>query len=419
MDEHAPHAIRDRIDTIYRTDGRKVFATLARVLGDLDAAEEALQDALHVALERWPDEGEPDNPVAWLVSTGRFRAIDRMRKQRRTTGVEPVDLEGAMALPAADVQQRPELDDDRLRLVFMCCHPALSEQARVALTLREVCALTTEQIASAFLLNASTLAQRIVRAKAKIRDAHIPFEVPQPEELPARLDTALRVVYLVFNEGYSASSGEHVQRVDLAEEAIRLGRLLRTLLPDPEVDGLLALMLLQQSRRRARVDADGELVPLDEQDRGVWDRQRIDEGAALVEGALRTGRFGRYCLQAAIAAVHAEAPTPQDTDWPQIAGLYDALLRVEPTPVVALNRAVAVAMRDGPGAGLVLIDELCADGRLDAYHLLHAARADLLRRLGRGREAADSYRRAADLALQQPERRYLERRLRELGEHAS
>ncbi len=415
MTEPPPHPIRERLDALFRTDGRAAFATLARLLGDLDLAEEALQDALRSALERWPVDGEPANPVAWLVSTGRFQAIDRLRRQRRVVAADDLDQVESRSQAAGGTQHRGELADDRLRLVFLCCHPALAEEARLALTLREVCGLTTEQVASAFLMTAPALAQRIVRAKAKIRAARIPFEVPEPEELPARLASVLRVVYLVFNEGYSASSGDAVLRIDLAEEAIRLGRLLQTLLPEPEVDGLLALMLLQQSRRQARVDADGELVPLDEQDRARWDRERIAEGAALVEHALRTGRFGAYCLQAAIAAVHAEAATPQATDWPQIVGLYDALLRVEPTPVVALNRAVAVAMRDGPEAGLRLVDALLGDGRLDGYHLLHAARADLLRRLGRVDDARDAYRLAANLARQGPERRFLERRLRGLA----
>lgn len=400
------------VESVYRRDGRKVFATLVRMLGDFDLAEEALHDAFRAAIERWPVGGVPANPVAWLVSTGRFKAIDALRRDRRFTSLEE-SAAAAEAVPdaAAAWDEQDLLEDDRLRLVFTCCHPGLAEEARIALTLREVCGLTTEEIARAFLLPAPTLAQRIVRAKAKIRAARIPYQVPERDELPQRLASVLRVIYLVFNEGYSASSGDAVVRNDLAEEAIRLARLVHELLPEPEVMGLVALMLLHQSRRAARSDAQGDLVPLEEQDRGSWDAGRIAEGCALAERALATGRFGPYALQAAIAAVHAEARNAKDTDWAQIVGLYDALLHMEPSPVVELNRAVAVAMRDGPVAGLALVDGLLAAGRLDQYHLAHAARADFCRRLGRGAEAAVSYRRALELAQQEPEKRFLARRL--------
>ena len=398
------------VEDIYRKESRRVFATLVRLLGDFDLAEEALHDAFRAALEQWPTEGVPDNPRAWLVSAGRFKAIDNLRRQAR---FDALDDEHAEQLAAEESgREVDEIEDDRLRLVFTCCHPALAPDAQVALTLREVCGLTTEEIARAFLTPAPTLAQRIVRAKGKIRDARIPYEVPGPKELPERLDAVLRVVYLVFNEGYSASSGAALTRSDLSAEAIRLARLLIELLPEPEAMGVLALMLLQESRRDARATADGDLVLLEDQDRARWNRALIDEGVALVERALATRRFGPYSIQAAIAAVHAEAPSAEGTDWPQIVALYDVLLRMDPSPVVELNRAVAIAMRDGPAAGLALVDGLVED--LDSYHLVHAARADLCRRLGRAREARQSYERALNLARQEPERRFLERRIAEL-----
>jgi RNA polymerase sigma-70 factor (ECF subfamily) len=403
-------AARARIDAVYRDESRRVLAALLRLLGDFDLAEEALHDAFRAALAQWPRDGVPDNPVAWLVSAGRFKAIDTLRRRARFDAHLAAIAD---RVDAAGPTEEPTVADDRLRLVFICCHPALPPEAQVALTLREVCGLSTEEIARAFLLPASTLAQRIVRAKARIRDARLPFEVPGPAELPERLDSVLRVIYLVFNEGYSASSGAAVTRGDLSTEAIRLGQLLTTLLPEPEALGLLALMLLQEARRAARSTPDGELVLLPEQDRSLWDRARIAEGSALVERSLRSRRFGPYTLQAAIAAVHAEAPDTGATDWPQIAGLYDVLLRADPSPVVELNRAVAIAMRDGPEAGLALVDAILARGELDDYRLAHSARADLCRRLGRTAEARASYERALALTLQAPERRFLQRRLRE------
>jgi RNA polymerase sigma-70 factor, ECF subfamily len=403
------------LDAVYRTDARRVFATLVRLLGSFDLAEEALHEAFLAAAEAWPRVGVPANPVAWLVSTGRFKIIDQLRRQRRFT---PWDEAAEVVDNLADESQPPEsadeLEDDRLRLIFTCCHPSLSEDARVALTLREVCGLSTEQIASACLVAAPTLAQRIVRAKTKIRDARIPYQVPGPDELPGRLQSVLRVIYLVFNEGYSASSGDAVLRPDLSAEALRLGRLLHELLPEPEVAGLLALMVLHESRRAARVDGAGDLVPLDEQDRSRWDSGLIAEGCALVREALLSRRFGPYALQAAIAAVHAEAQSAADTDWREIVGLYDVLLGFEPGPVVRLNRAVAVAMRDGPAAGLALVDPLLADEALKHYHLAHAAKADLCRRLGDFAGARDAYARALALAKQEPERRFLSRRLAEV-----
>ena len=413
----AANSAREAVDAVYRAESRRVLATLIRLLdGDFDRAEEALHDAFAAALERWPREGVPANPRAWLVSAGRFRAIDAIRRRARfdaKLGQLAVHLESTAADP--EPADGEGVEDDRLRLIFTCCHPALSPDARVALTLREVCGLTTEEIARAFLVPAPTLAQRIVRAKAKIRDARIPYQVPTVADLPERLDAVLHVIYLVFNEGYSASSGDALTRPDLSGEAIRLGRLLVDLLPEPEALGLLALMLLHESRRPARTSPDGELVLLDAQDRARWDRALIGEGCAGVERALRSRRFGPFALQAAIAAVHAEAPAAAGTDWAQIVGLYDVLLRADPSPVVELNRAAAIAMRDGPAAGLALVDALLARGELADYHLAHAARADLLRRLGRAPEAREAYARALALARQEPERRFLARRLAELG----
>jgi len=404
-----------RVNAIYREESRRVFATLVRLLGDFDLAEEALHDAFRAALEQWPREGVPANPRAWLVSAGRFKAIDGIRRRRRFVAMDDVAEEVEAIAEDAPEHDNEGIEDDRLRLVFTCCHPALAPDAQVALTLREVCGLTTEEIAQAFLATAPTLAQRIVRAKAKIRDARIPYRVPSPPELPERLESVLRVIYLVFNEGYSASSGESVTRVDLSAEAIRLGRLLTGLLPEAEAIGLLALMLLQESRRAARSTPEGDLVLLPDQDRALWNREQIAEGLALAHRSLATGRAGPYALQAAIAAVHAEAARAQDTDWFEIVGLYDLLLRTDPSPVVALNRAVAVAMRDGPQAGLELVDELLAGEALRDYRLAHAARADLCRRLGRTGEARAAYERALALTRQGPERRFLERRLAELG----
>ena len=414
MNDKAAASVRKRVEDVYRADSRRVLATLIRLLGDFDLAEEALHEAFRAAVEQWPGEGVPANPIAWLVSAGRFKAIDVIRRQARFSAWDEEQLE-SVADPAPGWEEQETLEDDRLRLVFTCCHPALAPDTQVALTLREVCGLTTEEIASAFLTAPATLAQRIVRAKAKIRDARIPYQVPKKNELPARLDSVLRVIYLVFNEGYNASSGAALTRHDLSAEAIRLGRLLLELLPEPEVTGLLALMLLHESRRPARVSASGELVLLDEQDRTRWDQALIAEGTALVERALGLRRAGPYALQAAISAVHAEAPTAAATDWAQIVGLYDVLARIEPSPVIALNRAVAVAMRDGSAAGLELIDAILASGELADYRLAHAARADLCRRLGRVAEAREAYGRALELTQLEPERRFIERRLGELA----
>jgi RNA polymerase sigma-70 factor (ECF subfamily) len=407
--------VRERVDAVYRAESRRVLATLIRLLGDFDLAEEALHDAFTAALNQWPQQGIPNNPRAWLVSTGRFKAIDAMRRHERFDASQAAIAEQLYTDTSDGAALDESIEDDRLRLIFTCCHPALPPEARVALTLREVCGLTTEEIARAFLTAPPTLAQRIVRAKAKIRDARIPYQVPSSGDLPDRLDTVLQVVYLVFNEGYSASSGESLTRSDLSGEAIRLGRLLVELLPEPEAVGLLALMLLQESRRVARTSPAGDLVLLNDQDRSLWNREQIAEGKTLVERALSSRRFGPYALQAAIAAVHAEAPNAAATDWAQIVGLYDVLVRAEPSPVVELNRAVAVAMRDGPEAGLALIDAILARGDLAEYHLAHAARADLCRRLGRTAEARASYDRALALARQEPERRFLQRRLTELA----
>lgn len=407
--------VRATIDAVYRKESRRIFATLVRVLGDFDLAEEALHDAFRAALEQWRRDGVPENPRAWLVSAGRFKAIDRLRRLTRFDALEE-RREQIEALAAdAGIADDEAVEDDRLRLIFTCCHPALSSDAQVALTLREVCGLTTEEIASAFLTNAPTLAQRIVRAKAKIRDAKIPYETPAAEDLPDRLDDVLRVIYLVFNEGYSASAGESVTRHDLSGEAIRLGRLLVELLHQPEAVGLLALMLLHDSRRAARATADGDLVLLEDQDRSLWNRAFIAEGIALAQQALAVPEIGTYTLQAAIAAVHAGAPDASATDWARIVAFYDLLLQAQPSPVVELNRAVAVAMRDGPAAGLALVDCLLGGEALREYGLAHAARADLCRRLGRIGEARDAYANALALTRQAPERRFLERRLAELG----
>jgi len=418
MEGDARDSIRERVDEVYRTESRRVLATLIRLLGDFDLAEEALHDAFMAAIEQWSAEGVPANPRAWLVSTGRFKSIDAMRRRARfdaSLGELAARIEAAAAdIPEPDLDAVDGVDDDRLRLIFTCCHPALPADAQVALTLREVCGLTTEEIAHAFLTGAPTVAQRIVRAKSKIRDARIPYQVPARTDLPDRLDTVLRVVYLVFNEGYSASSGTSLIRHDVSAEAIRLGRLLVELLPEPEAMGLLALMLLHESRRAARTTPDGELILMDEQDRSLWNRGQIDEGAELVGRALASRRIGPYTLQAAIAALHAEAPSASQTDWTQIVGLYDVLARADPSPVVDLNRAAAVAMRDGPQAGLALIDAILSRGDLADYQLAHSARADLCRRLGKTDEARASYRRALELTRQQPQRRFLERRLREL-----
>jgi RNA polymerase sigma-70 factor, ECF subfamily len=414
--EAADEQARRTVEAVYRAESRRVLATLIRLLGDFDRAEEALHDAFIAAVERWPRDGVPENPRAWLVSTGRFKAIDGMRRRARfdaALGELATQIEAATNDALA--WDEDTFEDDRLRLIFTCCHPALTPDAQVALTLREVCGLTTEEIAHGFLTTPSTVAQRIVRAKAKIRDARIPYQVPARADLPARLDTVLHVVYLVFNEGYSASAGESLTRLDLSNEALRLGRLLAELLPEAEVVGLLALMLLHESRRTARTSASGELVLLDDQDRTLWNRDQIAEGCRLVERALTGRRFGPYTLQAAIAAVHAEATTAAETDWAQIVGLYDVLVRADPSPVVALNRAAAVAMRDGAAAGLAIVDEILAGGDLDEYQFAHSARADLCRRLGRVADARESYARALALTKQGPERRFLERRLREIN----
>lgn len=410
-------AVRSKLEELYRSESRRVFATLVRLLGDFDLAEEGLHDAFRAALEQWPEQGMPANPRAWLVSTGRFKAVDALRRRARFDFVEDLDDRPDPASEGGGDQDSlaDSVEDDRLRLIFTCCHPILSAEAQIALTLREVCGLTTEEIARAFLAAPPTVAQRIVRAKARIRDARIPYAVPARAELPDRLDSVLRVIYLVFNEGYSASAGDSLTRAELSAEAIRLGRLLAELLPEPESIGLLALMLIQESRRAARTTPAGDLVLLDEQDRSQWRHELIAEGTALVEHALASGPAGPYALQAAIAAVHAEAPTAAATDWAQIVGLYDLLLQRYPSPVVELNRAVALAMRDGLAAGLAAIDAILTRGELADYHLAHAARADLCRRLGRNDEARAAYRRALALTRQGPEQRFLERRLAELA----
>jgi RNA polymerase sigma-70 factor, ECF subfamily len=416
MTEYAIERVRETVEGVYRTESRRILATLIRLLSDFDLAEDALHDAFRAAMEKWPHEGVPSNPRSWLISAGRFKALDAMRRRVRLDASQATIAERLYTETSdAALLDDEGIEDDRLRLIFTCCHPALAAEARVALTLREVCALTTEQIARAFLTVPSTLAQRIVRAKAKIRDARIPYQVPSPAELAERLDTVLQVIYLVFNEGYSASSGASLTHADLSSEAIRLGRLLVELLPEPEAVGLLALMLLQESRRIARTSATGDLILLEDQDRSLWNRELIAEGKALAKQALSSPRLGPYTLQAAIAAVHAEATPAAATDWAQIVERYDALLLAQPSPVVELNRAVAVAMRDGPEAGLAQIEAILARGDLEDYHLAHAARADLCRRLGRPAEAQAAYARALVLTRQEPERRFLERRLRELG----
>ncbi len=415
MNNHNPEDVHRQIDAIYRSESRRVLATLIRLLGSFDIAEDALHEAFRVALEKWPDEGIPGNPVAWLVSTGRFKAIDNLRRHARFDVLQADLLERYDAENADSAEPDDHaVADDRLRLIFTCCHPALSREAQLALTLREVCGLTTEEIAHAFLISPTTIAQRIVRAKAKIRDARIPYQVPEPAELPERLQTVLHVIYLLFNEGYAASSGEQHTRADLSGEAIRLGRLLRALLPDPEVSGLLALMLLHESRRAVRTTASGDIILLEDQDRSLWNREHIAEGIALVEQVLTSGRLGAYSVQAAISAVHARASAVATTDWHRIVSLYDVLLRIEPSPVIELNRAVAVAMRDNPAAGLALIDAILERGELTDYHLAHAARADLCRRSGKTTEAIAAYNRALSLTRQEPERRFLEKRLSEL-----
>jgi RNA polymerase sigma-70 factor, ECF subfamily len=413
--EGARSALRAAAETLYRDESRFVLAVLVRLLGDFDLAEEALQEAFAALLERDPNEGLPRRPREWLISTGRFKALDALRRRARFDAAAAAVAERLRAQGAHDADPERDVADDRLRLVFMCCHPALTPEARVAMTLREVAGLTTEEIARAFLTSPSTIAQRIVRAKAKIREERIPYEEPSGAALPARLDSVLRVVYLVFNEGWSASTGASPVRADLSGEAIRLGRLIAGLLPDPEATGLFALMLLQDSRRAARTDRNGDLVLLDDQDRSLWNRAQIAEGAALVERALRTGRFGTYALQAAIAAVHAEAPDAASTDWLQIVGLYDLLLRVDGGSVVALNRAVAIAMREGPAVGLAIVESLMSRDELTAYVPAHAARADLLHRCGRFADARSAFERARALTRQEAERRYFDRRLRDLA----
>ena len=415
MEKPLTESVRQVVEGIYRSESRRVLATLIRLLGDFDRAEEALHEAFAAALAQWSRDGVPANPRAWLVATGRHKAVDAMRRQSRR--------DASLAELARRLEERAnsgasedeEFEDDRLRLIFTCCHPALALSTQVALTLREVCGLATEEIASAFLTATPTMAQRLVRGKAKIREARIPYQVPERAEIPERLDAVLAVIYLVFNEGYSASSGGSLTRPDLSQEAIRLGRLLVGLLPDPEAVGLLALMLLQESRRAARTSPAGDLVLLEDQDRSLWNREQIAEGKALVERALASGRPGAYTIQAAIALVHAEAPEARATDWARIVVWYDLLERAAPSPVVALNRAVAIALRDGPLAGLQLVDTILAAGQLAEYHLAHAARADLCRRLGRTADARKAYQKALALTRQEPERRFLEKRLRELG----
>ncbi len=419
--EKMPEQIRELLDALYRVESGRILATLVRLLGDLDLAEEAMHEAFAAALSVWPQSGVPANPRPWLISTARFKAIDNLRRRARFDASQDElaryleeQLSSAERSNEDASLEDDQLEDDRLRLIFICCHPALPPEGQVALTLREVCGLTTEEIARAFLVTPATLAQRIVRAKAKIREASIPYEVPSAEELPERLDAVLQVIYLVFNEGYSAAAGTEVTRAELTGEAIRLGRLLTELQPEPEVIGLLALMLLQESRRAARTSPTGDLILLEHQDRALWNREQIAEGLALVEKALSSRRFGAYTLQAAIAAVHAEAESSAATDWRQIVALYDQLARIQPSPVVHLNRAVAIAMRDGPEAGLRHIDALLEQGELANYYLAHSARADLYRRLGQNAEARSSYEKALALTQQEPERQFLQERIRQL-----
>jgi RNA polymerase sigma-70 factor (ECF subfamily) len=416
MSERSTEQIRELLDSLYRVDSRRILATLIRLLGDFDLAEEAMHEAFAAALSLWPTSGVPGNPRPWLISTARFKAIDTLRRRARfdASQNELVRYLEAQSSSAENSSDEDSLEDDRLRLIFTCCHPALAPEAHVALTLREVCGLTTEEIAKAFLTTPRTLAQRIVRAKAKIRDARIPYEVPTPQELPERLGAVLQVVYLVFNEGYSAAAGAEVTRAELTGEAIRLGRLLAELQPEPEAIGLLALMLLHESRRAARTSPTGELILLEHQDRSLWNREQIAEGVALLEKALTSRRFGTYTLQAAIAAVHAEAESVTATDWRQIVALYDQLAQIQPSPVVQLNRAVAIAMRDGPEVGLEHINAVLEQGELANYYLAHSARADMYRRLGRTAEARSAYQKALALTQQEPERQFLQERIRQL-----
>jgi RNA polymerase sigma-70 factor (ECF subfamily) len=416
MPEHAPEQVRRSLDLLYRADAGRILATLVRLLGDLDLAEDSMHEAFSVALTCWQETGIPTNPRPWLISTARFKAIDTIRRRARFDASRQDLLLHCEAQQLGSSQEEEGIEDDRLRLIFACCHPSLPPEARVALTLRELCGLTTEEIARAFLIAPRTLAQRIVRAKASIRDKGIPFQVPSPQDLPERLSAVLQVIYLVFNEGYSASTGMEVARSELTGEAIRLGRLLSELLPEPEVKGLLALMLLQESRRASRTSSAGDLILLEQQNRALWNKEQIAEGVTLVERALASRHFGPYTLQAAIAAVHAEAESPAATDWHQILMLYDRLISIQRSPVIQLNRAVAIAMCHGPEFGLSLIDALLARGELETYHFAHAARADLCRRLGRTAEARSSYERALALVQQEPERRFLQERLRGLDQ---
>lgn len=405
-------SVSKTIERIYREDSRRVFASLIRLVGDFDLAEEAMHEAFAAAMQQWATEGVPDNPTSWLISTGRFRAVDRIRRRQKFQDLQPELIRRVGELEAANADGSDhEIQDDRLRLIFTCCHPAIDQKVQVPLTLREVCGMTTEEIARAFLMKPSTMAQRIVRGKAKIRDAGIPFEIPSVSELPSRLDAVLSVIYLVFNEGYSASSGEHLTRSDLSNEAIRLARLLHRLLPDPEVGGLLALMLLHESRRATRMDKNGDIVLLEEQDRSRWNQSLIEEGQRFLRQTLRTKRIGTYTIQAAISAVHADAKTPEETDWRQIVALYDILVRIQPSPIVSLNRAVAVAMRDDPAAGLTLIDEILDSGALAEHSLAHSARGELLRRLQRLPEAKIAFEKALSFSTNEAEQRFLTRKI--------